>query len=169
MSHNNLITFNAADVKRLVVLAEKCESRRPAITQLGSSHVKQDWSRIEPALWLFKDHGIGLLSNGLPSAPADYPVVFAEHCNPEKAEEGGDQYHRVHVRANELFGPGNYVVVIPTRLVRQALLFSGSSLHIRLFHRNLTFTERVSAIASRLMGRSLNVAIPSPYMELVPA
>lgn len=74
------LTFNRAEVVRLMAHAKEAETHAPAYSQTGE---------IVPSLWLVGDQGVYLMSNGRPGLKEDgggNVVAYAEQINPDKLE-----------------------------------------------------------------------------------
>ena len=106
-----ILTFNAANVRTLLNHAYSSEFHKPTIAQRLQIYGPEAWDQqpsesIEtpPGLWLVKDQGIYLMSNGLPGlllTDRHHYVVYADTYDPRtdgdvwdrsRAAVGGDDF-----------------------------------------------------------------------------
>ncbi len=107
------LSFNLKDVQELADHAKSCEEHSPVFAQIldpayakdgtpkmseeemfrsGSDHV--DLKKIPAGLWLVKDSGIYLMSNGTPGLMAgekSHKIVYAKGYNPNTDEDVWDR------------------------------------------------------------------------------
>ena len=134
----------AGEVAALLAHARRCAEHRPTFAQMFEGRYRKDGrdipydaphsprqdevdlSKIPPAVWLVKDEGVYLMSNGLPLDKDENGrtrVVYLPGFHPEK-DEGWHQH------ASEVFGGDDFAVALPAEDVEQALAEGGKTLTI---------------------------------------
>ncbi|AAW59598.1 hypothetical protein GOX2532 (plasmid) [Gluconobacter oxydans 621H] len=141
-----IVTFDRALIERLLAHAEAASERRATLTQLFDKslrkpgHGAREWGRpedIDPAkipagLWLIGDHGIYMMSNGLPLLPSDdgqKPNLCAYAREADPAQNAG----RAHDVKRQAFGGDDGCEFLEAALVRRALSkVSGDTLRLNI-------------------------------------
>lgn len=112
-----ILTFSAADIRELVTHTKAAAQRRPSYAESlnPAFHTdgKTDDAKIPPGLWLVKDDGIYLMSNGTPyprrSATDDRArVAYAAEANPDEMSP-----EAAWNAARALLGGGDFVQALP--------------------------------------------------------
>ncbi|MGC5749721.1 DUF3085 domain-containing protein [Gluconobacter sp. NFX36] len=148
-----IVTFDRALIERLLAHAEAASERRATLTQLFDKslrkpgHGAREWGRqddVDPAkipagLWLVGDHGIYMMSNGLPLLPSDdgqKPNLCAYAREADPAQNAGKAYDV----KRQAFGGDDGCEFLEATLVRQALRqASGDTLRMNITPETLEF------------------------------
>ncbi|RMD64009.1 DUF3085 domain-containing protein [Candidatus Parcubacteria bacterium] len=85
-----------------------------------------DTSKIPPAIWLVKDHGVYLMSNGLPGNGEKSPVVYAEEMDPDSNPD--DWY----VRAEAVFGGDDCCIALSADIPANVRRANPDGKHLKL-------------------------------------
>jgi len=102
------LTFEKVAVRRLIDHARSCKAHRKAMGK----------GETGPGLWLVVDHGIYLISNGLPGLQrTGEHQAFAQEANPQVMPE--DAWYQAK---REAAGPHDSVDFVPADLVERGLL-----------------------------------------------
>ncbi|MBS1063615.1 DUF3085 domain-containing protein [Gluconobacter wancherniae] len=148
-----IVTFDRALIERLLAHAEAASERRVALTQLFDKslrkpgHGAREWglqedvdpTKIPAGLWLVGDHGIYMMSNGLPLLPSDDGqkpnlCAYAREADPE--QNAG----KAHDVKRQAFGGDDGCEFLDAALVRQALKqASGDTLRMNITPETLEF------------------------------
>lgn len=148
-----IVTFDRALIERLLAHAEAASERRATLTQLFDKslrkpgHGAREWglqedvdpTKIPAGLWLVGDHGIYMMSNGLPLLPFDdgqKPNLCAYAREADPAQNAG----RAHDVKRQAFGGDDGCEFLDAALVRQALKqASGDTLRMTITPETLEF------------------------------
>ena len=156
---NGKLTFNACEVAPLVeqTLSTQPGDFRPTYDDLfdpkkhlgGKIKKKNGWpdqdnidrTKILPALWLVKDQGVYLMSNGKqPEVPkgASLPVAYADESNPKKPGANFDDWYEA---ARDIMGGDDCVISLPIEWFEKAVKDGREKIRLKVMKTKITLLD----------------------------
>lgn len=151
MATRKILTFTTSEVAPLVTHAKAAEKHRCTCEQLFDPKLhfggkikydSHDWpdssnidaSRIEPALWLVKDQGAYLMSNGVDAdtqnAGQQRPVAYAAACDPTALP-----FDEWYDNARTIVGGDDCCIALPLHWFEQAMASGVATIRLQVLKR----------------------------------
>ncbi|MBU2724902.1 DUF3085 domain-containing protein [Acidithiobacillus ferridurans] len=142
------LTFNVAEVRTLIEHAKRAPDRAASMADLFNPHyhkggkvvIKNGWpdegnlvrSQIPAGLWLVKDHGVYLMSNGMPAlkVESDKPnnrVAYAAEAAPVQGN-----FDNWYDNAKRIMGGDDCVITLPLTMLEPVIAAKGDNAKIVL-------------------------------------